>query len=324
MRVKITDFGIGQVVSEECLRGITRAGFTQTLVGSASSSQTGTQLYMAPELLAGKPASTRSDIYSLGVVLYQLLVGDFTRPVTTDWQSDLSDPLLRDDLQHCFAGNPFERFPGAAQLAKNLRALPARQTALAKQKRDQAERERAAYRRGMIRSGAVAALIIAADRPAGRYGFRHESERIATPAGREEQRRRAEDTAVLLRRNVYAADMNVAYHALLEGNLGRARPGAKAPARGWPGGSPRIRMVLPLGAEPRGCLISFPVHDSAATSVAFAPDGEILASGSFDHTVRLWNVRSGTQARVLGPFPAEVYRNALAFSSNGALFAVAA
>jgi serine/threonine protein kinase len=66
VRVKLTDFGIGQVVSEEYLKGITRAGFTQTMAGQSSSSGTGTHLYMAPELLAGKPASTRSDIYSIG------------------------------------------------------------------------------------------------------------------------------------------------------------------------------------------------------------------------------------------------------------------
>src|SRR5262249_24995340 len=84
MQVTLSDFGIGQVVSQEDLSGITRAGFTQTMM-SRSSSNTGTHLYMAPELLAGKAASIRSDVYSLGVVLFQLLVGDFTRPVTTDW-----------------------------------------------------------------------------------------------------------------------------------------------------------------------------------------------------------------------------------------------
>jgi serine/threonine protein kinase len=79
------------VLSEEYLSGITRAGFTQTMMGPGSSSQTGTQMYMAPELFAGKPASIRSDIYSLGVVLYQLLVGDFTRPVATEHRAQVEE-----------------------------------------------------------------------------------------------------------------------------------------------------------------------------------------------------------------------------------------
>ena len=139
---KLTDFGIGQVVSAEYLAGVTRAGFTQTMLGSTSS-QTGTQLYMAPELLAGKPASTRSDIYSLGVVLYQLVVGDFTCPVTGDWSDDITDGLLKDDLQHCLAGKPEDRFAGPAQLAKSLRNLAPRQAELARQEAERVERDRA-------------------------------------------------------------------------------------------------------------------------------------------------------------------------------------
>ena len=55
VQVKLTDFGIGQVVSEEALKGMTKAGFTQTMMSDSSSSHTGSQMYMAPELLAGKP-----------------------------------------------------------------------------------------------------------------------------------------------------------------------------------------------------------------------------------------------------------------------------
>ena len=60
---------------------------------------------MAPELFWGKSALIRSDIYALGVVLYQLLAGDFSRPVTTDWAKQIKDPLLREDLEKCFAGD---------------------------------------------------------------------------------------------------------------------------------------------------------------------------------------------------------------------------
>ena len=70
-------------MSDEVLSRLTHSGFTQTIV--ESSSRSGTQLYMAPELFSGKAASIRSDIYALGVVLYQLAVGEFSRAVTTDW-----------------------------------------------------------------------------------------------------------------------------------------------------------------------------------------------------------------------------------------------
>jgi serine/threonine protein kinase len=159
LTVKLTDFGIGQVVSAEALAGVTKAGFTQTMM-SPSSSYSGTHAYMAPELLMGKPASTRSDIYSLGVVLYQLLAADFKRPVTTDWAEDVLDSLLRDDLQHCFAGKPEDRFSGVAQLSRNLRALPARRAALARQQAERAALEKAAYRRGIVRAAAIASVII--------------------------------------------------------------------------------------------------------------------------------------------------------------------
>lgn len=40
-------------------------------------------------------------------------------------------------------------------------------------------------------------------------------------------------------------------------------------------------------------------HPSGVMSVAFSPDGKILASGSFDNTVKLWDVSTGTELRTL-------------------------
>jgi class 3 adenylate cyclase/tRNA A-37 threonylcarbamoyl transferase component Bud32/tetratricopeptide (TPR) repeat protein len=154
----LTDFGIGQVVSEEVLSLLTRSGFTQTM--AESSSRSGTQLYMAPELFSGKAASIRSDIYALGVVFYQLVAGDFSRAVTTDWMTQVTDPLLREDLEKCFAGDPQERFAGAGQLAEQLRSLEERRTASNKQQALLKERERAAYRRGILRTAALASVVI--------------------------------------------------------------------------------------------------------------------------------------------------------------------
>src|SRR5947207_1604288 len=47
-----------------------------------SGDMAGTPLYLAPEVLAGQPASVRSDIYSLGVLLHYLATGVFPRVPT--------------------------------------------------------------------------------------------------------------------------------------------------------------------------------------------------------------------------------------------------
>lgn len=79
VRVKLSDFGIGQVLSKELLARVTQGGFTMTM--DRKDSPSWTHLYLAPELLSGKPASPQSDIYSVGVVLYQLLCNDFSLSV---------------------------------------------------------------------------------------------------------------------------------------------------------------------------------------------------------------------------------------------------
>jgi hypothetical protein len=172
-------------------------------MADSSSSRTGTQLYMAPELLAGKSASIRSDIYSLGVVLYQLLVGDFKRPVTTDWDNDVADPLLQDDLRHCFAGNPQDRFVASGQLARNLRALPQRRAAYSQRRRSE-RTSRVRRLTALISVGLAAILLLVAVALA--YGLR-----------------RAAAESWNARQNLYANDMNLAYRALGEHNLGQAK-----------------------------------------------------------------------------------------------------
>jgi len=151
LRVKLTDFGIGQVVSSEVLAGVTGAGFTQTML-SGTSPQTGTHLYLAPELWVGKPASTRSDIYSLGVVLYQLVVSDFKRPLTTDWAGEVPDPLLLEDIGTCVIGKPEHRLGSAGLLAERLRARPQRSA-------DSAARQLALRRRRVARAATILLFV---------------------------------------------------------------------------------------------------------------------------------------------------------------------
>jgi WD40 repeat protein len=60
-------------------------------------------------------------------------------------------------------------------------------------------------------------------------------------------------------------------------------------------------------------------HQGIVSSVAFSPDGRLLASSGFDNTVRIWNVESGQPVRVLNGHSDEVYTTA--FSPEGKLLA---
>ena len=122
-RIQLTDFGIGTVTDAALLdQGVTRAGLTQTLLSSSSSSA-GTPLFMAPEVIEGKAATTQSDLYSLGVVLYQLVTGNFQRAVAPGWRRDIEDELLREDIAACVEGRPEHRLSSALELAQRLRSL---------------------------------------------------------------------------------------------------------------------------------------------------------------------------------------------------------
>ena len=157
--VRLTDFGIGQIITEELLAG-GRAGFTRTVSNLRAATLSGTQMYMAPEVIAGYDGTARSDLYSLGVVLFQLVAENLQRPVTVDWEAAVPDPLLREDLRLCLAGDPADRFPAAAELAVRLRAHGQRRQEAELRRAELAERERAAYRRGIMRTAAVAAVIV--------------------------------------------------------------------------------------------------------------------------------------------------------------------
>ncbi|MEM9599041.1 MAG: winged helix-turn-helix domain-containing protein, partial [Acidobacteriota bacterium] len=102
-RARLTDFGIGRLTDPGQLADaqVTRLGLTETASPEKPDSNSGTRLYIAPELLEGRMASIQSDIYSLGVVLYQAVVGRFDRAMGPGWRRQIDDPLLRDDIARC-------------------------------------------------------------------------------------------------------------------------------------------------------------------------------------------------------------------------------
>ena len=124
-RAQLTDFGIGLVQDRSLLQGrnFTVTGFTEHAL---TAERAGTRLYMAPELLEGKPPTALADIYALGVVLYQVVTGDLMRALAPGWERDVEDELLREDIAWCVEGRPERRLGTAQQLADRLRGLEER------------------------------------------------------------------------------------------------------------------------------------------------------------------------------------------------------
>jgi serine/threonine protein kinase/DNA-binding winged helix-turn-helix (wHTH) protein len=147
LQIKVADFGSASLVEPARLRalGITNLGLTQT-GGPQSLSLTGTLMYLAPEVLAGQSPKAAADVYSLGVMLYQAVVGDFRRPLAPGWEAGIDDPILREDIAEAACGDPARRLKTAAELADRLANLDRRRTERT-QREEIARREQIAQRK---------------------------------------------------------------------------------------------------------------------------------------------------------------------------------
>jgi serine/threonine protein kinase/DNA-binding winged helix-turn-helix (wHTH) protein len=134
-QIKIADFGSASLFDPSRLHalGITNLGFTQTTSLDAQT-LTGTLMYLAPEVLAGQSPSASADVYALGVMLYQLAIGDFRKPLAPGWEAEIQDPLLREDIADAACGDPAKRLNSAADLVERLLTLKQRRI-----KRDELE-----------------------------------------------------------------------------------------------------------------------------------------------------------------------------------------
>jgi serine/threonine-protein kinase len=115
-RVKITDFGVARA------RGSSSLTETGTIIGTPS--------YVAPEVAEGREATAASDLYSLGVVLYECLAGN--RPFTGDTPVAVAISHLRDEPPPLPAHvSPPLRALAMQALAKDPAARPASAAAFA-------------------------------------------------------------------------------------------------------------------------------------------------------------------------------------------------
>jgi serine/threonine protein kinase/class 3 adenylate cyclase len=132
----LADFGIGFLAGSAELEklDITLAGFEGKTeldgVDQAGSSRTGTRMYAPPEMLMGREFTTHGDVFALGVLAYQVLVGDLGRPFTSEWREDVADEVLREIIGSATARTAVDR-PAAGELAVRLRRVGERRAVLA-------------------------------------------------------------------------------------------------------------------------------------------------------------------------------------------------
>jgi eukaryotic-like serine/threonine-protein kinase len=86
----------------------------------------GTQPYIAPEILRGQGPTAQCDVFALGVVLYQLLCGDLHKSLSSGWERDIDDALQREDIAAATDGDPVRRIASAVELAERIRRLDQR------------------------------------------------------------------------------------------------------------------------------------------------------------------------------------------------------
>ena len=118
-RIKILDFGLAKLkLPEQDLATETPTATLGTLPGALI----GTVAYMPPEQVQGKPADHRSDIFALGVVLYEMLTG--RRPFSGSTTVETAAAILKEDPEPISAASPTVPSGLATVVAKCLEKRP--------------------------------------------------------------------------------------------------------------------------------------------------------------------------------------------------------
>ncbi len=130
-QLKVLDFGLAMNIKDTSFEGVTRS----TTLDSGGVA--GTLAYLAPELLQGKAPDVRTDVWSLGVLLYELAAGAFPFQGRTGFELTTAilrespaalptnvTPGLRAVIMHCLSKEPEKRYQHASEIRAAWRPSP--------------------------------------------------------------------------------------------------------------------------------------------------------------------------------------------------------
>jgi WD40 repeat protein len=328
-RPRILDFGLAKRIDEDA---------TMTTEGSLL----GTPAYMAPEQARGevKSVGPHSDQYSLGVVLYELLTGQkpFDGPphavlAKVAWEEPRAARSLRTDLpidltavcQKAMEKNPAKRYPTADDFADDLeRWRTDRPTAARPITRF--ERMARWCRKNPVVATAVAVVwlaLVAIAAVAALYANRQHHFAVEEAKATQRIAKLAADLSTSLKESnqrLAAQQLERGLSAFERGETGRGllwtveswksaiaaedsswQRAARANLAAWSREYPELRAVFS--------------HTRPIIALAISPDGKTVATGSEDHTARLWNL--ATWAPIGPPLEHDDFVPIVAFSPDG-------
>jgi Tol biopolymer transport system component/predicted Ser/Thr protein kinase len=129
---KVLDFGLARRLEPDASEAVTKS-----IDGAhGATAIAGTLAYIAPETLLGHGVDARSDIWSLGVVLFEIATGELPFPGRNEFETSAAilrappqpfpahvPPLLRGIIQRCLAKDPSQRYQRAGEARAALEAV---------------------------------------------------------------------------------------------------------------------------------------------------------------------------------------------------------
>ncbi len=309
----VTDFGLAKCVETES--GLTHTGLIL-----------GTPSYMAPEQVLGQRSevTTAVDVYGLGAVLYKLLTGRppfhspsvyetlrqvrEQEPVPPGARGHRVDRDLEAICLKCLEKDPRRRYPSAESVAADLERRLSGESVVARPIGQFQRTWRWCLRNRLVAAlaASVAALLVVIATIATFNSFRQHAlaEAARTSASREkaaaasehEQRLLSEAQAREIRWRLVRMNVENGVRIVDQGDLTGALPWfaeALRLDRDNPDAAAAHRLRLGTLLSQCPVLDGIFAHDKTILWATLDPTGRRLATGSADHTARIWDVATG-------------------------------